>query len=109
MRSFFAFYCQLLLGLSPNPLPNSHPPSLPPSLKKMSVNLTTDIQLEGENGPLIEPCSRGKTSPQPQGTKEGTGDSVEPEDSSPQDAQVGENAANNHTLITYFVSVKLDI
>lgn len=76
----------------------------------MSVNLTTDIQLEGENGPLIEPCSRGKTSPQPQGTKEGTGDSVEPEDSSPQDSQVGEIAANNHTLITtYFVAVKLDI
>ncbi|XP_029682332.1 R3H domain-containing protein 2 isoform X6 [Takifugu rubripes] len=60
----------------------------------MSVNLTTDIQLEGENGPLIEPCSRGKTSPQPQGTKEGTGDSVEPEDSSPQDAQ---KRTSNHS------------
>ncbi|TNM88661.1 hypothetical protein fugu_004915 [Takifugu bimaculatus] len=60
----------------------------------MSVNLTTDIQLEGENGPLIEPCSRGKTSPQPQGTKEGAGDSVEPEDSSPQDAQ---KRTSNHS------------
>lgn len=55
----------------------------------MSVSLTTDIQQEGESGPLIEPCSRGKTSPQPQGTKEGTGEGLEPEDSSPQDAQVG--------------------
>ncbi|KAG8007645.1 R3H domain-containing protein 2 [Nibea albiflora] len=53
----------------------------------MSVSLTTDIQQEGESGPLIEPCSRGKTSPQPQGTKEGTGEGLEPEDSSPQDAQ----------------------
>lgn len=72
-----------------HPTPPQLPPSLPPSLKKMSVNLTTDIQLEGENGPIIEPCSQGKASPQPQGTKEGAGDSVEPEDSSPQDAQVG--------------------
>ncbi len=55
----------------------------------MSVSLTTDIQQEGESGPLIEPCSRGKASPQPQGTKEGTGEGLEPEDSSPQDAQVG--------------------
>lgn len=55
----------------------------------MSVSLTTDIQQEGESGPLTEPCSRGKTSPQPQGTKEGTGEGLEPEDSSPQDAQVG--------------------
>lgn len=55
----------------------------------MSVSLTTDIQLEGENGPLIEPCSRGKASPQPQGTKDGAGEGVEPEDSCPQDAQVG--------------------
>ncbi|XP_069390733.1 R3H domain-containing protein 2 isoform X9 [Paralichthys olivaceus] len=53
----------------------------------MSVSLTTDIQQEGESGPLIEPCSRGKTSPQPQGTKEGTGEGLEPEDSSSQDAQ----------------------
>uniref|UniRef100_A0A8C6T7A4 R3H domain containing 2 n=1 Tax=Neogobius melanostomus TaxID=47308 RepID=A0A8C6T7A4_9GOBI len=52
----------------------------------MSVSLTTDIQQEGESGPLIEPCSRGKTSPQPQGTKEVTGDSQEPEDAGPQDA-----------------------
>ncbi|XP_034441405.1 R3H domain-containing protein 2 isoform X10 [Hippoglossus hippoglossus] len=53
----------------------------------MSVSLTTDIQQEGESGLLIEPCSRGKTSPQPQGTKEGTGEGLEPEDSSLQDAQ----------------------
>lgn len=57
----------------------------------MSVSLTTDIQQEGESGPLIEPCSQGKTSPQPQGTKEGTGEGLESEDSSPQDAQVGGN------------------
>lgn len=55
----------------------------------MSVSLTTDIQKEGESGPLIEPCSRGKTSPQLQGTKEGTGDGLDPEDSSQQDVQVG--------------------
>ncbi|XP_040059734.2 R3H domain-containing protein 2 isoform X4 [Gasterosteus aculeatus] len=60
----------------------------------MSVSLATDIQQEGENGPLIEPCSRGKTSPQPQCTKEGTGEAVEPEDSSPQDAQ---KRAPNHS------------
>ncbi|XP_022604013.1 R3H domain-containing protein 2 isoform X2 [Seriola dumerili] len=60
----------------------------------MSVSLTTDIQQEGESGQLIEPCSRGKTSPQPQGTKEGTGEGVEPEDSSPQDAQ---KRAPNHS------------
>ncbi|XP_026204070.1 R3H domain-containing protein 2 isoform X5 [Anabas testudineus] len=60
----------------------------------MSVSLTTDIQQEGESGPLLEPCSRGKTSPQPQGTKEGTGDGLEPEDSSPQDAQ---KRAPNHS------------
>ncbi|XP_074498697.1 R3H domain-containing protein 2 isoform X17 [Sebastes fasciatus] len=60
----------------------------------MSVSVTTDIQQEGESGPLIEPCSRGKTSPQPQGTKEGTGDGLEPEDSSPQDAQ---KRAPNHS------------
>uniref|UniRef100_A0A1A7Z713 R3H domain containing 2 n=1 Tax=Iconisemion striatum TaxID=60296 RepID=A0A1A7Z713_9TELE len=53
----------------------------------MSVSLTTDIQQEGENGPHIEPCSRGKISPQPQGTKDGTGEGLEPEDSSPQDSQ----------------------
>uniref|UniRef100_A0A8D3DMN9 R3H domain containing 2 n=1 Tax=Scophthalmus maximus TaxID=52904 RepID=A0A8D3DMN9_SCOMX len=54
---------------------------------KMSVSLTTDIQQEGESGLLIEPCSRGKTSPQPQGTKEGAGEGLEPEDSASQDAQ----------------------
>ncbi|XP_078139807.1 R3H domain-containing protein 2 isoform X2 [Centroberyx gerrardi] len=59
----------------------------------MSVSLATDIQQEGESGPLIEPCSRGKTSPQPQGTKEGTGEGLEPEDSTPQDAQ---RRAPNH-------------
>uniref|UniRef100_A0A8D3BVF1 R3H domain containing 2 n=1 Tax=Scophthalmus maximus TaxID=52904 RepID=A0A8D3BVF1_SCOMX len=53
----------------------------------MSVSLTTDIQQEGESGLLIEPCSRGKTSPQPQGTKEGAGEGLEPEDSASQDAQ----------------------
>ncbi|XP_038551507.1 R3H domain-containing protein 2 isoform X14 [Micropterus salmoides] len=61
----------------------------------MSVSLTTEIQQEGESGPLIEPCSRGKTSPQPQGTKEGTGDGLEPEESSSQDAQV--KRAPNHS------------
>ncbi|XP_072307828.1 R3H domain-containing protein 2 isoform X5 [Eucyclogobius newberryi] len=60
----------------------------------MSVSLTTDIQQEGESGPLIEPCSRGKTSPQPQGTKDLTGDSQETEDSVPQDAQ---KRASNHS------------
>lgn len=74
--------------LHPTPSPT---PTLSPSLKKMSVSLTTDIQLEGESGPLIEPCSRGKISPQPQGTKEGTGEGLEPEESSPQDAQVGKS------------------
>uniref|UniRef100_A0A3P8VXF6 R3H domain containing 2 n=1 Tax=Cynoglossus semilaevis TaxID=244447 RepID=A0A3P8VXF6_CYNSE len=53
----------------------------------MSVSLTPDIQQEGESGPHIEPCSRGKTSPQPQGTKEGTGESLEPEDGTLQDLQ----------------------
>ncbi|XP_034388241.1 R3H domain-containing protein 2 isoform X2 [Cyclopterus lumpus] len=60
----------------------------------MSVSLTTDIQQEGESGPHIEPCSQGKTSPQPQCTKEGTGEGLEPEDSSPQDAQ---KRAPNHS------------
>ncbi|XP_068172157.1 R3H domain-containing protein 2 isoform X3 [Antennarius striatus] len=60
----------------------------------MSVSLTTDIQPEGESGPLIEPCSRGKTSPQPQGTKDGTGDGLDPEDISPQDSQ---KRAPNHS------------
>nr|XP_057910818.1 R3H domain-containing protein 2 isoform X11 [Doryrhamphus excisus] len=53
----------------------------------MSVSLTADIQKEGESGSLIEPCGRGKTSPQPQGTKEGTGEGLELEDSTPQDVQ----------------------
>lgn len=60
----------------------------------MSVSLTPDIKQEGESGPLIEPCSRGKTSPQPQGTKEGTGEGLELEDISPQDAQ---KRAPNHS------------
>ncbi|CAJ1050388.1 R3H domain-containing protein 2 isoform X4 [Xyrichtys novacula] len=60
----------------------------------MSVSLTTDIQQEGESGPLIEPCGRGKTSPQPQGGKEGTGEGLEAEESSPQDAQ---KRAPNHS------------
>ncbi|XP_029947816.1 R3H domain-containing protein 2 isoform X5 [Salarias fasciatus] len=60
----------------------------------MSVSLTTDIQQEGESGPLIEPCGRGKTSPQPQGTKEGTGEGLEPDESAPQDAQ---KRAPNHS------------
>ncbi|XP_034724901.1 R3H domain-containing protein 2 isoform X17 [Etheostoma cragini] len=60
----------------------------------MSVSLTADIQQEGESGPVIEPCSRGKTSPQPQGTKEGTGEGLETEDSSPHDAQ---KRAPNHS------------
>lgn len=76
--------------LHPTPSPT---PTLSPSLKKMSVSLTTDIQLEGESGPLTEPCSRGKISPQPQGTKEGTGEGLEPEESSPQDAQVGRSGS----------------
>ncbi|XP_017264343.1 R3H domain-containing protein 2 isoform X13 [Kryptolebias marmoratus] len=53
----------------------------------MSVSLTTDIQQEGENGPHIEPYGRGKTSPQLQGTKDGIGEGLEPEDSCPQDSQ----------------------
>ncbi|XP_060926121.1 R3H domain-containing protein 2 isoform X4 [Limanda limanda] len=60
----------------------------------MSVSPTTDIEQEGESGLLIEPCSRGKTSPQPQGTKEGTGEGLEPEDSSLQDAQ---KRGSNHS------------
>ncbi|XP_020492402.1 R3H domain-containing protein 2 isoform X5 [Labrus bergylta] len=60
----------------------------------MSVSLTTDIQQEGESGPLIEPGGRGKTSPQPQGIKEGTGEGLEPEESSQQDAQ---KRAPNHS------------
>lgn len=87
------YICSYLCSLSHfwvlNPIP-SPIPTLSPSFEKMSVSLTTDIQLEGESGPLIEPCSRGKTSPQPQGTKDGTGEGVEPEDSCPQDAQVGQ-------------------
>uniref|UniRef100_A0A3B3DR11 R3H domain containing 2 n=1 Tax=Oryzias melastigma TaxID=30732 RepID=A0A3B3DR11_ORYME len=47
---------------------------------KMSVSLTTDIQQEGESGPITEPCNRGKTFPQLQGTKEGTGEGLEYED-----------------------------
>lgn len=58
------------------------------------MSLTPDIKQEGESGPLIEPCSRGKTSPQPQGTKEGTGEGLELEDISPQDAQ---KRAPNHS------------
>uniref|UniRef100_A0A3P9HVG6 R3H domain containing 2 n=1 Tax=Oryzias latipes TaxID=8090 RepID=A0A3P9HVG6_ORYLA len=54
---------------------------------KMSVSLTTDIQQEGESGPITEPCNRGKTFPLLQGTKEGTGESLEYEDVSPQDVQ----------------------
>ncbi|KAF3856559.1 hypothetical protein F7725_017282 [Dissostichus mawsoni] len=80
-----------LLGSPPHLVPYSHPL---PSPEKMSVSLITDIQQEGESGPLIEPCSRGKTSPLPQGTKEGTGEGLEPEDSSPQDAQ---KRAPNHS------------
>ncbi|XP_077458277.1 R3H domain-containing protein 2 isoform X2 [Stigmatopora argus] len=60
----------------------------------MSVSLTPDIQTEGESGPLIEPCGRGKTSPQPQGPQEGSGEGPEPEDSSPQDVQ---KRAPNHS------------
>lgn len=55
----------------------------------MSLSLTTDIQQEGESGLQIEPCSRGKSSPQPQSIKDGTGEGPEPDDNSPQDAQVG--------------------
>ncbi|XP_034022018.1 R3H domain-containing protein 2 isoform X6 [Thalassophryne amazonica] len=60
----------------------------------MSVSLTTDIQQEGESGPVIQPCNRGKTSPQPQGIKEGTGEGLEHEESSQQDAQ---KRASNHS------------
>uniref|UniRef100_A0A3Q3FB35 R3H domain containing 2 n=1 Tax=Labrus bergylta TaxID=56723 RepID=A0A3Q3FB35_9LABR len=77
--------------LHPTPSPT---PTLSPSPKKMSVSLTTDIQQEGESGPLIEPGGRGKTSPQPQGIKEGTGEGLEPEESSQQDAQ---KRAPNHS------------
>uniref|UniRef100_A0AAV2M6G6 R3H domain-containing protein 2 n=1 Tax=Knipowitschia caucasica TaxID=637954 RepID=A0AAV2M6G6_KNICA len=68
----------------PRPTPSPFP-TLSPSPKKMSVTLT-DIQQEGESGPLIEPCSRGKVSPQPQGPKDLTGEIQEPEDTAPQDA-----------------------
>lgn len=68
------------------------------------MSLTTDIQQEGESGPLIEPCSRGKTSPQPQGTKEGTGEAIEPEDSSPQDAQV-RRSDNIKSALENFISL----
>ncbi|KAM4582313.1 R3H domain-containing protein 2 isoform 13-T17 [Fundulus diaphanus] len=61
----------------------------------MSLSLTTDIQQEGESGLQIEPCSRGKTTPQPQGTKDGTGEGPEPDDNSPQDAQ--QKRATNHS------------
>ncbi|XP_056128779.1 R3H domain-containing protein 2 [Lampris incognitus] len=59
----------------------------------MSVSLAADIQQEGESGPLNDTCSRGKASSQPQGTKGGTGEGLEPEDSSLQDAQ---RRAPNH-------------
>ncbi|XP_038154451.1 R3H domain-containing protein 2 isoform X4 [Cyprinodon tularosa] len=61
----------------------------------MSLSLTTDIQPEGESGLQIEPCSRGKSSPQPQGTKDGTGEAPEPDDNSSQDAQ--QKRATNHS------------
>ncbi|XP_054882361.1 R3H domain-containing protein 2 isoform X5 [Poeciliopsis prolifica] len=61
----------------------------------MSLSLTTDIQQEGESGLQIEPCSRGKSSPQPQSTKDGTGEGPEPDDNSPQDAQ--QKRATNHS------------
>ncbi|MEQ2233808.1 hypothetical protein ILYODFUR_025581 [Ilyodon furcidens] len=79
-------------GSSTQPPPHSHPL---PSPKKMSLSLTTDIQQEGESGQQIEPCSRGKTSPQPQGTKDGTGEGPEPDDNYPQDAQ--QRRATNHS------------
>uniref|UniRef100_A0A3B5QYU8 R3H domain containing 2 n=2 Tax=Xiphophorus maculatus TaxID=8083 RepID=A0A3B5QYU8_XIPMA len=72
--------------------PHSHPL---PSPKKMSLSLTTDIQQEGESGLQIEPCSRGKSSPQPQSIKDGTGEGPEPDDNSPQDAQ--QKRATNHS------------
>lgn len=77
----------------PHPTPSPFP-TLSPSPKKMSVSLTTDIQQEGESGALIEPCNRGKTSPQPQGVKEVLGEGQEPEDTIPQDAQ---KRAPNHS------------
>lgn len=102
----YSYLCSLshLWVLNPTPSPI---PTLSPSFEKMSVSLTTDIQLEGESGPLIEPCSRGKTSPQPQGTKDGTGEGVEPEDSSPQDAQVGQkwHKWQNKRDSSFFMSV----
>ncbi|KAM4741420.1 R3H domain-containing protein 2 isoform 2-T4 [Anableps anableps] len=61
----------------------------------MSLSLTTDIQQEGESGLQIEPCSRGKSSPQPQSTKDGTGEGPEPDDNAPQDAQ--QKRAPNHS------------
>ncbi|XP_028301928.1 R3H domain-containing protein 2 isoform X8 [Gouania willdenowi] len=60
----------------------------------MSLILTTDIQQEGESGLLAEPCSRAKTSPQPQSTKEGSGDGLEPDECAQQDAQ---KRAPNHS------------
>ncbi|XP_020558836.1 R3H domain-containing protein 2 isoform X6 [Oryzias latipes] len=78
------------LSWVPHPTPFQH--SLSPT--KMSVSLTTDIQQEGESGPITEPCNRGKTFPLLQGTKEGTGESLEYEDVSPQDVQ---KRAPNHS------------
>lgn len=61
----------------------------------MSLSMTTDIQQEGESGLQIELCSRGKSSPQPQSTKDGAGEGPEPDDNSPQDAQ--QKRATNHS------------
>ncbi|KAJ3602196.1 hypothetical protein NHX12_029955, partial [Muraenolepis orangiensis] len=55
----------------------------------MSVSLATDIRQEGESGPLTEPCSRGKGSPQPQATKDGTPEGLEPDDA--------QRRASNHS------------
>ncbi|XP_030230484.1 R3H domain-containing protein 2 isoform X1 [Gadus morhua] len=60
----------------------------------MSVSLATDIQQQGESGPLTEPCSRGMGSPQPQATMDGTGEGLEPDDGSLHDAQ---RRAPNHS------------
>lgn len=84
---------------SPRPLP--FPPT-PPTLSlfpvKMSVSLATDIQQEGESGPLVtEPCSRGKGSPQPQAPKEGGGEGQELDDGSMHDAQVRRHGEDGET------------
>lgn len=64
----------------------------------MSVSLATDVQQEGESGPLAtEPCCRGKGSPQPQAPMEGGVEGQEPDDGSLHDAQVRRHGDDGET------------